>query len=395
MGLLGAALRARGFRRLAFSYTINDLGDTFGLVALAVLVFGETDSVLRTTMLFVAGRFVPAFIAPALVARLDRSSPRAVLSSLYAAEAGVFAALAIVASDFALPSVLLLALFDGTLAIAARGISRGAIATTLGEADALREGNAIINALFGASSVIGPVLGGVVTSWKGPSTALAVDAVSFALVAGVLGSAPLPGAVVDSDTGWLVRLRAGLREVTARRDLRRLITAEGVVLAFFTLITPIEVVYATETLDAGTVGYGVLLGSWGVGTLAGAILFARVRRGSLVMLLGGSTAAVGVGYLGMAAAPGIGLACAASVIGGGGNGIQWIAHVTALQERTPGALLARIGGLMESVNAAVPGIGYILGGLLAAAASTRVVFLVAGVGAVLLAPYLGRAASDP
>ena len=53
MSARSAALTAPGFRRLAFSYTVNDLGDTFGLVALAVLVLEQTNSALGTTALFV------------------------------------------------------------------------------------------------------------------------------------------------------------------------------------------------------------------------------------------------------------------------------------------------------------------------------------------------------
>jgi len=389
------ALRAPGFRRLAFSYTVNDLGDTFGLVALAVLVLDRTDSALGTTALFVAGRFVPAFLAPLFTARLDRAPPQSVLGALYAVEALAFAGLAWLATSFALWAVLVLALVDGTLAITARGVSRGAIANTLASENALRAGNAVINGLFSASSVVGPVLGGVVTSAAGPSAALGIDAASFAIIAVVLAAAPLPQAEHDEGPGWMERLREGLTEVSGRPQVRRLITAQGAALVFFTLITPIEVVYATRTLDAGTLGFGILLGTWGVGMLIGAAEFARRRDASMALLLGFATGAIGFGYLGMAAAPGIVVACAASVVGGIGNGVQWVAHLTALQERTPAALQARIGGLMESISAVAPGVGYLLGGVLTAAVSTRLAFLVAGVGVLLLAPILGRAATSP
>jgi MFS family permease len=395
VSVASAALRAPGFRRLAFAYTVNDLGDTFGLVALAVLVLDRTDSALGTTALFVAGRFVPAFLAPLLTARVDRAPPQSVLGALYVLEALAFAGLAWLATSFALWAVLALALVDGTLAITARGVSRGAIANTLESENALRAGNAVINGLFSASSVVGPVLGGVVTSAAGASAALAIDAASFAVIALVLAAAPLPHAEHDDSPSWMARLREGIAEVSGRPQVRRLITAQGAALVFFTLITPIEVVYATRTLDAGTLGFGILLGAWGVGMLIGAAEFARRRETSMALLLGFATAAIGFGYLGMAAAPGIVVACAASIVGGIGNGVQWVAHLTALQERTPAALQARIGGLMESISAVAPGLGYLLGGVLTAAVSTRLAFLVAGVGVLVLAPLLGRAATSP
>ena len=61
---------------------------------------------------------------------------------------------------------------------------------------------------------------------------------------------------------------------------------------------PIEVVYAKETLGAGDTGYGLLLGSWGVGMVLGSIVFAALRRAPLPLLLFFSTIAVGAGYLG-------------------------------------------------------------------------------------------------
>ena len=58
--------------------------------------------------------------------------------------------------------------------------------------------------------------------------------------------------------------------------------------------------------------------------------------------------------------------------------------MTALQEGTPADYQARITGLMESLGAAMPGVGYLLGGALVALGSPRTAFAVAG-GGVLAA----------
>ena len=63
-------------------------------------------------------------------------------------------------------------------------------------------------------------------------------------------------------------------------------------------------------------------------------------------------------YLGLATADTLLVACLISVVGGAGNGVQWISVVTTLQEMTPTDYQARIVGLLESLGAAMPGIGY-------------------------------------
>ena len=56
-----------------------------------------------------------------------------------------------------------------------------------------------------------------------------------------------------------------------------------------------------------------------------------------------------------------------SVLGGAGNGVQWVAVMTALQEATPPEYQARMSGLLESIGAAMPGVGFLLGGTIVAA----------------------------
>src|SRR5436309_3423749 len=78
-----APLRVAGFRTLAAAYSINELGNWLGDIALAVLVYDHTKSALATALLFVGTRFVPAVAAPAVVARVERLQPRPALAFLY------------------------------------------------------------------------------------------------------------------------------------------------------------------------------------------------------------------------------------------------------------------------------------------------------------------------
>ena len=167
------------------------------------------------------------------------------------------------------------------------------------------------------------------------------------------------------------RVRRGLGHVRADRELRLLLTAQATALVFFACVVPIEVVYAKETLDAGDAGFGALLSAWGVGIVAGSMVFALARKMSMLALIAISTLAIATSYLGQAVAPSLLVACAFAVVGGVGNGVQGVAVLTAVQLRTPKALQARVAGLLESLGAAMPGAGFILGGLLTAAFDPR------------------------
>src|SRR5215211_5490880 len=138
-----APLRVPAFGRLLFSYTTNSIGDSVGLVALALLVYGETGDPLATTALFIAAQFLPAFLAPFLTASTDQHSLRKVLPAIYLTEALVFGTLALLAGSFSLAPVLGLALLDGILMLTARGLSRGAVNAVLNPARLLREGNGL------------------------------------------------------------------------------------------------------------------------------------------------------------------------------------------------------------------------------------------------------------
>src|SRR5436305_15234449 len=103
-------LRKPQFRRLAVSYGVNELGDWMGIVALSVLVFDQTGSALATALLFLGTRFLPAAVAPLLVARVEQPPPRFALPVIYCGEAAAFGALALLAGDdFFLPGAVLLA----------------------------------------------------------------------------------------------------------------------------------------------------------------------------------------------------------------------------------------------------------------------------------------------
>jgi MFS family permease len=402
-------LRSSRLRRIVAAYTINRLGTWFGFIALSVAVFDHTHSTIAVAGLLLAGQVLPAFLVPALVARVETSARRGELGALYFFEAAATAALAgLLLWHIWLPAILLLVALDGTAALAAGALLRAAAARAarewaederdrLGERDddegvgvafeasaieAERRANAALNIGFAVTFTLGPVLGGIVVTTLGAPVALLIDTVSFIACGTML--LDLKPHVEDAETSTVAgRVKAAWRYITQTTTLRRLLIAESVALVFFEFSPPIEVAYAKLSLHAGANGYGILLGVWGLGVALGSVFFARSIKRSLKVMLSGSTLAVGLAYLGWATAPSLAVASFAGLIGGVGNGVQWAALISAVQRITPQALQGRLMGAVESLGAIFPAFGFALSSGIVALSSPRTAFLVAGIGASL------------
>jgi Major Facilitator Superfamily len=400
-------------RRIIGAYTINRLGTWFGLVALLTAVFDHTHSAIAVAALLFAWQALPAFVVPALVARVEASSRRGELSGLYFFEAAATVALAVFLAHFWLPIVLLLAMLDGTAALTASALLRAEVARTArdqaarqtaqaprdGESleeiarEAERKANAELNVAFSGTFVAGPVLGGVAVAGAGATAALLVDAASF-LVCGAL-LVDLHPHVEEATNTVRARLRTAWQHINEAPLLRGLLVADLVALVFFNSAGPIEVTYAKATLHAGDRGFGLLLTMWGAGAVLGSLIFARSPRRSIGAMLSAGALGIGLAYIGFAAAPSLVLACAAAFTGGVGNGLELPSLFSLVQQLTPQDLHGRLMGAVESLTALSVAIGLPLGGALVALSSSRVAFLVVGVGTTAAAAALLRTSRRP
>ena len=416
--MMRATLQTPQLRRILIAYTINRLGTWFGYVALSVAVFAHTHSALAVAALLVTGQALPAVLVPVLVARLETSSRRSILTALYAFETVVTVGLAILLWHFWLPAILVLVALDGTAALAASALLRaevarvaalGAEASTAAAAngsepersDALRsdavktaerEANAAMNVAFSITFVIGPALAGVVVASAGGPAALLIDAASF-LICGLMLLGLSPHVDGGAERGVRGRLQEALAHVRDVPALRLLLVAESIALVFFAADASIEVPYAKATLHAGDRGYGLLLTVWGIGAAIGSVAFARSLRRPIGMMLSLGTVAVGLAYVGFALAPSLAVACIAGVVGGAGNGVQWASLISAVQQLTPPSLHGRMMGVVEAMSALFPALGLALGGVLTAATSTRTAFMTVGLGAMAMTVTFVRLAA--
>src|ERR1700751_5223957 len=121
-------MKSARLRRIIGAYAVNRLGTWLGIVAMLVAVFDHTHSALAVSAFLLAGQALPAFVVPAIVARVEASKRRRELSALYLFEAIVPALLALLLWHFWLPGVLLLAALDGTAALTASALLRAEVA---------------------------------------------------------------------------------------------------------------------------------------------------------------------------------------------------------------------------------------------------------------------------
>lgn len=378
-------------RRLTIAYTVNELGNWLGTVALTIAVFDKTHSAIATAALFVTVRFLPALVTTAGVAWLESLGRRGTLAALYAVQAVTTGGLAALVLHPLLAPILVLGAFDGTAALAARALLRAVVSQQAGDDAARRRANGRLNLGWATTAALGPAFGGVLTGALGPSAVLLIDVASFAMTAALVLQVPTPRTDVARG-GVLDQLRTARRYIARRPTLAWLLGTEAVALVFFAAVVPVEVVFAKATLRAGDSGYGALLAAWGAGMFAGSAVFTRVRGRSLGVLLTVSTLAVAIGYLGVAVSAVLWVACAFCFVGGTGNGVQWIALITGVQEETPAGLQGRLMGVVESMGALCPAIGFSLGGAVAALSNPRGTFVMAGVAAAFATCAFARLA---
>ena len=404
-----STLRSHRLRRIIGAYTVNRLGTWFGFVALSVAVFDHTHSALAVAALLISGQALPAFAAPALAARVEASRRRGVLSGLYVFEGIVTLGLAVLLWHFWLPAILVLAALDGTAALSASALLRAETAKAAreraevewdpargrGEKDleaftqaAERQANATLNIAFSATFMLGPAIAGVLVAAAGAPAALFVDAASFLICGGMLLDLS-PHSEETADATVRERLRAAWEYVNGVPLLRGLLLAEGIALVFFDSGGPIEVAYAKTALHAGDRGYGLLLGSWGVGVVIGSLVFARSPKRGMGAMLTAGTLMMGFAYIAFSAAGSLEIACVAAVFGGVGNGVEWASVISLVQRLTPPTLHGRLMSAVESIGALALALGLSLGGALVALSSPRTAFLVVGIGAsVMTLPFL-------
>ena len=324
-------LRLLEFRALWLADIQSLLGDQVARVALSVLVFDRTHSGVATAAVY-ALTFLPVLLGTVALGPLaDRLARRSLLVAGDAIRAVLVAVMALPG----LPLTVVATLLVVAVAVGAPWkAAESALVVDILPPTAYAVGLGLRAATSQAAQLAGFAVGGAAVATIGPHVALAVDAVTFAVSAVIIGSAVRhrePLAPIDVDVfpagqdlakhaaprRWLDGPRAVLGD---RRLL--LLLAFSWLLGLIVVPEGLAAPYA-DALGGGPRTVGLLLAAGPAGVLLGTLFYSRwLTAPTRVLLLGPFAAAAGIPLMLCALHPGLGVSCALWALAGGFTGYQ-------------------------------------------------------------------------
>ncbi|GIH24232.1 MFS transporter [Acrocarpospora phusangensis] len=380
--------RDRHFTIFWGAQTLSVAGDSFALIAVPLLILHATGSVAQMGLLTgVSGTasVLAGIFAGVLVDRFDRRR------LLIACDLIRFVLYALIPLAWAFgPQIWLLyvvlplaeavgMVFQVTYVTAVRNL--------VGE-ERVTEANGRLYATAAGAAVLGPMLAGVVSGWLGLIAAVAVNAVSFAVSALGVSLITLPRTVEPA-----VREEKVWRELVAgavflwRHPVLRALTVLLSFFIFLTLgLTDVVIYRLKHDLGQADTAVGLVLGVGAVGTMAGALVVARVRRGLgfgrawIGALALAGLAIAGLAFTGSAWGVAAVMACYLSCVS-----VAGICSMSLRQTVTPDHLLGRVTSAFWTIHFSLGPVGAAALTWGAARFGTIPVFLCAGAGCLLIA----------
>lgn len=354
---LRAPLRHRSYRVLLGASTISQSGDWLYNVALAVYVFDRTGSagwVAAATVLRLVPYVVLAPIGGLVADRFDR---RSVMIWSDVAQALSMAALAAVAA-FGGPvlAVILLAFTTTAFGTAYLPAMMAVTPELVGEDD-LAAANALNTLVDNLTVVVGPAVGAAVLALTSPTTAFALNALSFGVPAILLAIGlrrlDRPPIVEETSSGafaaFVGQLRDGLRAATQSAGARVMVAFLLGVAFVYGAQTVALVLASDERLGTGPEGYGYLLGALGAGGVIAAPItnrLAAARRVGPTLLGALVLTALPLALLAAVSSPVV--ATALMVVSGAGGTAVDVLAITLLQRAVSDDVRGRVFGLLDS-----------------------------------------------
>lgn len=373
-------------RVLVAARAVSFIGDGITTTVLVLLAAGR-DGPYGVSVLLLASA-LPRLAGPLAGVVADRSDTRLLMAACELASAAVVGVVALT-----LPPLPLLAALVGiaaALATVRNPAGRGIVPAVVAPVDR-GPANALVGIGLTLQVAVGPAVGGLLAAGPGVRTALAVDAVTFAVAAALLLRLPaLPPARDPADVGgvWAETV-AGVHHVATHRRIRLLVVSLTALVAVASVDNVALVFLAGDALDTGPAGFGIAASAFGVGMLVAATACTRLARTrSPETLIVVAVVATGVGTLVTGLAPALAVVVAAQAVAGAGNAVENVGYDTAVQNTVPRALLGRVFGIVGTAAQLGASLATAAGGALVALVGPRAVFVGAGVATLAVAAAL-------
>jgi MFS family permease len=380
--------------RLAAARAISVAGSQIALIALTYRIYEVTGSAVWVSAVFLATFATLGVMTPIGGWLGDRFDRRAVMIASDVAAAGVFVALFFVETPWLLVAFALIATIAEVPFLPA---SQAAIPNLVAERD-LARANGFVTQAYSVGITVGPLFGGVLVGAAGASAAFAINAVTFLVSAGLIWSIRRSfqerGGGVD-ETPVALPITEGIRAVRRSRVLGLVVLAEVVAYSVIGWAIVSDAPLA-DYYDAGAIGFGALVSTWGLGMLIGSWATGRWmgERAVEVPVLFAGMVGSGVMVLMMGLSPVFALVLVSSVLGGVGSGAVNVARQVLLQRTVPDRLRARVFGVVEALATASFVIGLATAGPVVEVMGVRAAYAASGVvlalGALILLPLLVR-----
>ncbi len=373
------AMRSRNFRLLLACDVISGSGNAVAIVAIpfAVLSIGGTASDVG----WVATASLVPMIAFLLVGGVagDRFPRHKVMMAANAMQAAAqaVASILVLTGEAKVWQLMVLAAVRGTGLGFYYPASQGLLPQTVPESDRA-QGNAIARTGRNTAGIGGASLGGILVGLAGPGWGLAVDAISFAIAAGLRAGMRFPAMPLAVKESTFHQLRVGWREFLARRWL-------WTIVAEFTLMTAvtsgtINVLgpVVADTRLGGARSWGLILAGYGVGAVLGGLVMMRLRPQRMLLVASLAAGMFAVLLFALAAPVAVPLIVAASLLVGLSSEVFMVNWVTTMQQEIPHDLMSRLSSFDAFGSFALAPVGVAVAGPLASAFGITSVLIAGG-----------------
>src|SRR5437870_10024929 len=274
--MLGA-LRHRNYRLFLAGQIVSPVGTWMQTVALPWLALQLTHNGFLVGLVL-AAKFLPVLIgSPFAGVIADRFRKRSVLLLTQTAfVVPPLALFAMSATGHAQYWILIIAaLTTGTINAIDVPTRQAFQVEMVGKQD-LMNAIALNSSVFNASAVIGPSIAGLLIATVGVPVCFFLNSISYvAAIAALLSMRDLPAEVRQrEEQSLLVRLAQGLAYARSEPVVGMLLIAVAVFSLFAMNRTTLMPLFADQVLHVGAHGFGFLLASMGLGSLAGALTLA-------------------------------------------------------------------------------------------------------------------------